>query len=174
MLQALDDKKQRKHYLVLFCWLLSVLVSAQYFIAQQSVAFDPADRLMDLNSESLLQQIIAEHNVSIQSFQIVEFVSADCHCNRVTELHKRKLENFANQNGVGFSSIEIDSSNSVTSTPSVLVTNNQGELVYFGPVGEGIGCNENTDVVQTAITNYQLGFNPSLVNAQAEGCYCNL
>lgn len=174
MLPTSNNVFQWKHFGVLFCWLFSVLASATYFINQQSIAFDPKGQLSSLTGNNVVARIASEHQLLAEKLQIVEFISPDCHCNRVTELHKRKLERFAVQNGVEFQSVEIKASKTITSTPSILVTDEEGELVYFGPVGEGIGCNENTDAVQTAISNYQKGYNPNFINSQTKGCYCNL
>lgn len=151
-----------------------MFASATYFITKQSVSFDSQGELSKLSAERLVTMLASEHDLPTDELNIVAFVSPDCHCNRVTATHKRNLQRFAKENDVSYRTVEVESSEVITATPSVLVTDKDGGLVYFGPVGEGIGCNENTDVVQTAVSNYQKGFNPNFVNDQAKGCYCSV
>lgn len=61
----------------------------------------------------------------------------------------------------------------VPNTPAAILLNKHGELVYAGPLSEGIACSTGSGFVELAINNLQAGFNSNLKLSQAKGCYCH-
>ncbi|WP_413699741.1 DUF6436 domain-containing protein [Psychromonas sp. KJ10-10] len=70
--------------------------------------------------------------------------------------------------------MELGEHNIIPSTPSVAIISNMGEVIYYGPYGQGIACSQTAGYAQTMLKNYLKGYIGNVVIKDAKGCYCSL
>jgi len=66
----------------------------------------------------------------------------------------------------------LTSDSLIPSTPSIAIIDDNGNTLYFGPYGEGIGCSQTGGYAKTMLNNYILGYSDQLIVTSAKGCYC--
>ena len=179
-LPASDKSVSYGHYLLVIGWLLLTFVAAAYFIAQRLVEFDPQRTLATLSQEDMQRHfstLIPINEREANTGKVIHFSSANCRCNRISAAHKSSINLSARQGGLHVIDVELAATSSelpVPSVPAIALFDDKGELAYFGPYSQGIGCGESRSVVEVVLNNIRHGFNPELIVDQAKGCYCNV
>ena len=178
VLPASNKKVKPYHYIILCVWLTSVVVAAVYFIRLRLVPFDPDKKLQAVESNLIIEQIQqfdSLANVELSN-TIIHFTSNDCHCTQFSEAHKKAINKSAGADGFNIVNVHLDSKTAnsiIPSTPSVLLVDKLGELLYFGPYSQGLACSKSNGFIEIVLSNYKKGFNSQLVMNDTEGCYCN-
>ena len=173
-----NKKPARTHYIVFIVWLFFTLIAAIYFIQGRLNSFDPDMKLVDKQSSLIINQVreLKElKNVDLKN-SIIHFTSNDCSCTPFSREHKASINEQAKRDGFNIINITLpsDSAIIIPSTPSILITNEAENLLYFGPYSVGLACSESNGYVETVLHNYAKGYNSDLIISDAEGCYCNI
>lgn len=165
------------HYVVVGLWLILVVFAAKYFMQQRAIDFDPKGLLVDVENNVLLATILASNRIQKSPKNtLYHLYTEDCGCNKVTDSHMNSVFSLAKENSFTVEHILItpDIRAYVPSSPAVLATDEQGELLYFGPYGEGAACSKSNGIIDVVLNNFFQGFKFSAIHSQATGCYCNL
>ena len=177
---ALNNSAPSYHYWLVASWLVITLVAAGFFMSEKVVEFDPDGLLTNQSPQEIIEALQLEsvtmqgHFKSSNKATLYHIKQADCRCNSTSEPHIQTLNEQAQALGMQIIDLQFTQHLQaiIPSTPATLITNNQGELVYLGPYGQGFACTEKTGVVTAVLNNLQKGFNSALVLNQAKGCYC--
>ncbi|WP_448213458.1 DUF6436 domain-containing protein [Colwellia sp. MEBiC06753] len=146
-----------------------------YLLNKQLVMFDPEYGLAQHTPKSLLTAL-AQDNLLAEALNengnmIVHFQSPNCQCDQVSSGHIMALNNQAAHH-FSIKQITVSANHSaIPSTPAVAIVES-GELLYFGPYGQGIGCNNSQGFAQTVLNNLNKGFRANIIVSDAKGCYC--
>lgn len=175
---ASNKRVKPYHYIILIGWLTLVVVAAVYFIGLRLVAFDPDKKLQAIEGDLIIEQIMQFDSLADKKLSntILHFTSEDCHCTQFSEAHKNELNKSAQLDGFNILNVSITPeyvNSIIPSTPSVLLVDKLGELLYFGPYSEGLACSQSNGLIEVVLSNYKKGFNSKLIMDEAQGCYCN-
>ncbi|NVK25147.1 MAG: hypothetical protein HWE10_09485 [Gammaproteobacteria bacterium] len=166
-------------WLITGTWFVFTLICFVYLTFDRLIAFDPQDKLTNI-SPDVFQQKLVDINKDLLGIEpkkgiILHFQQNDCACNVSSEAHVNALKELAQMHTVEFRNIDPTLiPDIVPSTPSVAILDDNGQLVYFGPYGEGLDCSQTDGFALTVFNNYLKGFSASLLISDAEGCYCNI
>lgn len=177
-MRASNNSQHYSRYVLFIVWIISTLVAATYFISARLVPFDPEKVLSSVTGNQLITELKSSGLLKHKDFinTVIHITSEDCHCSKFSKDHKAAL-NLQAQND-GFNVINIIASkkvrNIIPSTPAALITDKQGQLIYFGPYSEGLACSSSNGLIELVMNNYRKGFNSKMIVEQATGCYCNI
>lgn len=166
----------KTHYGIVVLWLTFTVMAAIYFISERLVSFDPKQKLTNVTKQALVNSIIAEfHLPDHLPNTVINFVDPNCRCNKISLDHLSDVNKNAVNDDMSVMNVTLpsDFSGLIPSTPAVLVLDNNGELIYFGPYSEGLSCGKGEGIIDLVLSNYKKGFNAQLIMANSEGCYCN-
>ena len=163
-------------FYLLVGWLGFTLVAFRYFTFERLIDFDVDGLLLDINTLAFEQQLSVDmfDGLALPVNSIINFTDQECRCNKVSQIHINGLKATARKHEFTVLDVNPKESELVTSTPSVAITNNSGELVYFGPYGAGVSCSKTNGLAQTALDNYIKGYSVNMIVADVKGCYCHL
>jgi hypothetical protein len=176
-LQVLNKRKRIIRYAIVIVWLISIVVAFSYFMQARLVAFDPNHQLGRLTAEEIIQHVKADGLVTENNMlnSVIHFNKKGCICSKLNEQHKKEININAQQ--AGFHIIDVQMTEKlmsvIPSTPAALIIDQHGQLVYFGPYAEGLGCSSSNGLIDTVLANYRKGFNARMIVDDAVGCYCH-
>ena len=165
-------------------WFGAALFAVNWVGTNKFTDFDPklqlSEAIMSLSFEDDFTELLPLSDINSANIgQIYHVFQGDCFCERLSKGHRESLNIWAQQNEVGYQHLDIREYPNlqvfVPSTPAVIVTNQQGKLVYFGPYSSGFGCFENSGLVDEKIDAYFTQDNKAknaYIQSEAEGCYC--
>lgn len=174
------------YIVVAFIWFAAALFAVNWVGTNKFTEFDPklqlSEAIMSLSFEDEFTELLPLSEINRANIgQIYHVFQGDCFCERLSESHRNSLNLWAQSNDVGYQQLNIrehpNLQQFIPSTPAVIVTNQQGDLVYFGPYSSGFGCFENSGLVDEKIDAYFAQENPSekaYIQSEAEGCYCEV
>lgn len=152
--------------------MLFVVAMLAYFQLSSIQEFDPNKQLHQ--SQWLAKfKLQTDWKISEQS-RLTIIVDEDCGCTLRAEDHIQQLAALAGEENLLLQHLASNEMLSavVPNTPAAVLLSKQGELVYAGPLSEGIACSTGSGFVEAAITNLQKGFNSQLKITDSKGCYC--
>lgn len=153
-------------------------MAAGYFFNQRLVAFDPKSQLANVQPDQLIKTVLAFEFPGRTNLvnSVVHFTSQDCRCSAFSEEHKRSIDENVTKAGfkIFHKTVTPAEGKLIPSTPAILITNDSGQLLYFGPYSAGLACSQSNGYVETVLANYEKGFSSSLVVNETKGCYCPL
>ncbi|MCQ8878559.1 DUF6436 domain-containing protein [Pseudoalteromonas shioyasakiensis] len=135
--------------------------------------FDPHNELSQVN---WLKNFKQQTNwATAQSPTLTIVVDDDCGCTMRSTSHIKQLQSQAINNGY---TVEIinqhsDSTRLLPNVPGAVLLAENGDLVYAGPLSQGIACSASDGFVELAINNLSAGFNSQLIVSESRGCYCS-
>jgi hypothetical protein len=177
-LHASNSKVTATHYIICGIWLVLTIAAAIYFISGRLADFDPQQKLTDADPISLMQKIseIEQLKGRDLSDTIVHFTSQGCSCTQYSDNHKGEINQRAAIEGFKVINVVVSEKLAalVPSTPAILITNNQRNLLYFGPYSAGLACSASNGYVETVLGNYAKGYSSSLIVNDTSGCYCHI
>lgn len=164
----------KTHLAIIIFWLL--LTATAFFVLTQNrlVIFDEHDKMQNIGYKefsSVLSPFIKAGN---KGSTIVHFISPGCKCRQTSQKHRLELNKLAKINGFNVIEVVLQEHDVIPSTPSVALTDKKGELVYFGPYGQGLGCSDTVGYAKTMLGNYLKGYSANIVVKDAKGCYCSV
>jgi hypothetical protein len=157
-------------------WLLFTIVAFSYFINKDLVLFDGSEKLKNLTTHEIakhFERYIVKENAT-PSTTILHFSNESCRCNQFSQKHVNDINTIALINHINILSITINEDQLIPSIPSVAIIDQLGELIYFGPYGEGLSCSKTSGFAKTILKNHIKGYSANLVVNKAKGCYCTI
>ncbi|WP_395340121.1 DUF6436 domain-containing protein [Ningiella sp. W23] len=183
-------KLWQKRVLTLSVVMWFILASAGVFAVSNvtSKYFDHDARLsmalMSLDFESRLVNALTDpadsNGARIYHIRGVH----SCFCEGLVQAHVKALNALA-ADKLSVMNVQLEPSSAlasmVPSTPAVAVVDEDGDLAYFGPYSQGMGCFSRSGSINTLIQNVADGLHSyqkvqnktASIQAEASGCYCN-
>lgn len=164
-------------YVIVFIWLGFTIVAAAYFVNDRLVNFDPESKLSNISTSAFVKKVISEFDLPSQMPNtLITFSSEGCKCNQTSQEHLSDVNKTAKTENMSVVNIILpqELSDIIPSTPSVLMLDNNSQLIYFGPYSEGASCGKGEGIIDLVMNNYKKGFNAELIISNAQGCYCNV
>jgi len=156
--------------------------------------FDPNLRLssemMSLSMEDELMSLLSFNDrlkaIDTEGYEgsIFHITQGSCFCETLSEGHQNSLNEWAAAKNIAFQTIQLSNepalSRFVPSTPAIIVVNNNKELIYLGPYSSGMGCFQDSGLVDERIKPYFDNANEkpvvnelrATIQSEAKGCYC--
>lgn len=166
---------------MLVIWVMVTSASIFLFAAQSIKEFDPklylASHLMTEDFEKRL--VDALPNTS--SSHIYHILKQGCGCALINSIHRNTLNTWAKEQSIKQATLMLQEypelSALVPSIPAVIVIDNKGELVYFGPYSQGSGCFASDGFVDSVIERFvsqqaRGSINQAIIRSEGMGCYC--
>lgn len=157
-------------------WCVFTIVAFAYFITSKLVNFDPQNKLQHIDNKKLysaLQPYAINMPQGLKN-KIMHFYGPNCKCQQYSEKHIKAINNIAAKADFEIINIALTQHDIIPATPSVAITNSIGEVIYFGPYGEGLACSQTSGYAQTVLNNFLKGYADNTIISQAKGCYCPL
>ncbi|MFQ3248583.1 MAG: hypothetical protein ACI9O6_000385 [Glaciecola sp.] len=175
-------------------WFLGALFAITWVGESKFKEFDPSLRLssemMSLSMEDELVAVLNNPKSPVDfknndfAGRILHVVQGECFCETLSEAHQNTLNQWAETKNIHFQTIQIASLAALTrfvpSTPAVIVLNKNNDLVYLGPYSTGMGCFQDSGLVDERIRPYfdevngvaALSEVRAAIQSEAKGCYC--
>ncbi|PKF61752.1 hypothetical protein CW745_10585 [Psychromonas sp. psych-6C06] len=173
-MQGSSSKISTFQWLILIFWIVFTVSAFAYFTSDRLIDFDADDKLQGMDAKKLSPHFeVYIKNTPVENKKtILHFSTPDCECQINIKSHSKAIDRLAKRNAFQVQHITIDEHDVIPSTPSIAVLGNDGQVVYFGPYGQGLTCNETSGFAQTVLNNYLKGYANNIVIKEAQGCYC--
>jgi len=163
------------YYILVGLWLLLVVVSFIYLVKQRLVSFDDQSVLINTPIFEMLQPLSTLNDGGLKQ-TIFHFYDAACSCTALTKDHKAVIDNTAVKDNFNIVNIDITANpqfDFIPSTPAILITDKNEQLLYVGPYSTGLDCSANNSLIEVVLSNYRQGFSSPIITSDAQGCYCS-
>jgi len=160
---------------IITIWLSFTIAAFGYFISDKLVDFDEMHKLKNINQQNIsnyLSHYISRNKANQRVQTVVHFSTPNCDCQQYSEEHIQDINTLATTNGFNVKEVTISEDKILPATPSVALIDNTGNVIYFGPYGQGLACSQTAGYAQTMLNNYIKGYSANIVIKQAKGCYC--
>lgn len=172
----LDSSKQpsKSQVFIIVIWLVFTFLAFSYFINNNLVFFDKNNKLKGINNQDFAMHLtkFTPDLLNNSTGTIIHFSNGSCHCNQLSDKHIGEIDQLAQVNNFNVLSVNVQIDNFIPSTPSIAILDNVGELIYFGPYGDGLSCSNTTGFAKTVLKNHIKGYSANLILNNAKGCYC--
>lgn len=161
---------------ILATWIAFTFFAFGYFIQDRLVSFDSKEKLKSVGHQDL-SAYLAPYSIQGEDKgkqTILHFSTPNCDCQSYSDKHIKAINELADEHHFNIKNIEINEHDVIPSTPSVALIDKSGEVVYFGPYGQGLACSETSGYAQTILNNYLKGYSENIVIKEAKGCYCSV
>ncbi|MFT2092410.1 DUF6436 domain-containing protein [Paraglaciecola sp. 2405UD69-4] len=172
----MNSKTRKRHFIFVFLWLGFTVLAFAFFSKQRLVNFDNENTLLDIDYVQLghyLQRYSSPDNNGLAS-SVIHFSKPGCECQQFSESHIEDINKLALGSQFKIQNVVLDHDEIIPAVPSVAIIDPTGEVIYFGPYGQGLGCSQTTGFAQTMLSNFLKGFAANIVIREAKGCYCSL
>lgn len=161
-------------FAILVLWLSFTILAFSYFIQNSLVNFDSENKLVNIDHQDLIPHLtsLSDQIKNDTSNTIVHFSKANCECQKNSEAHIADINKIAIANGFNIIGIVLDKHDIIPSTPSIAILGDTGDVIFFGPYGQGIACSQTSGYAQTILNNYLKGYRSNIIIKEAKGCYC--
>lgn len=155
-------------------WLVFTIAAFSYITSEKLVSFDPEKKLKDVTTQQVVNQLerYLHNNSKYSQATVLHFSTPKCDCQAYSEQHINEINQLASDNNFDISNIVITEHNIIPATPAIAIISSLGELIYFGPYGQGIACSQTSGYAQTILKNYVKGYISNTLVKEAKGCYC--
>jgi hypothetical protein len=176
ILLASNNKITKLQLLILIIWLVFTISAFGYFITGKLASFDSNEKLKGVGYQELSTSL-ATYSAQIGNkakHSILHFSTPSCECQKYSDTHIQEINKLAAKYDFNIKNINIDKHDFIPSTPSIALVNDSGEIVYFGPYGQGLACSQTAGYAKTILNNYLKGYSANIVIKEAKGCYCSV
>lgn len=173
---ALNSKVKKRHISIVIIWLSFTILAFAYFAKARLVNFDVDKKLHGIDHLQLatyLQDFRATDSLG-SGYRVIHFSQSNCDCQKVSQKHILELNKMAEDNQFSVVNVVVNKHEVIPATPSVAILGASGDVIYFGPYGQGLGCSQTSGFAQTMLNNLLKGFTANIIVDQAKGCYCHL
>lgn len=159
---------------LLALWLTFTVLAFSYFIQNKLTDFDAENKLENITHQQLAPYLLSFATSDDSGNKIIHFSKKNCDCQKTSEAHIQEINHIALENDFKIINVELTEHDIIPATPSIAVLNQSGEVVYYGPYGQGIACSQTAGYAQTILKNFLKGYESHFVITKAKGCYCLL
>jgi hypothetical protein len=180
ILPVSSKSRTRFHLAIVIVWLSFTVAAFTYFISDRLVKFDFENKLENINHQQLARSLkpyvkVFQKNKKIGN-TVVHFSKSNCKCQKYSEQHIQDINKIAIENEFNIINVVVGNGkyNIIPATPSVAIMTTMGEIIYFGPYGQGLACAQTLGYAQTVLNNFIQGYNANIIIKDAKGCYCRV
>lgn len=174
-MRALNSQLKKRH-LTIVVWLSFTVLAFAYFAKERLVKFDVDNKLQGVDHLQLanyLQDYTSTETIGLGN-RVIHLSKPDCDCQKFSQEHILDLNKMAEDNQFSIVNVVVEQHEFIPATPSVAILDESGDIIYFGPYGQGLGCSETSGFAQTMLNNLLKGFSANIIIREAKGCYCHL
>lgn len=152
------------------------MLALAYFSKERLVDFDMDNKLQGIDHLQLGNYLKVYRPLPKKGLgnSVIHFSKPDCACQKFSQAHIQDINRIAHDNQFNVANVVIEQHDVIPATPSVAILDESGDIIYFGPYGQGLGCSETSGFAQTMLKNFLHGFSANIVIEEAKGCYCSL
>ncbi len=175
-MRALSSQLKKRHLTIVVVWLSFTVLAFAYFAQERLVTFDVDNKLQGVDHLQLanyLQDYTSAGTMSLGN-KVIHFSKPDCDCRKFSREHIIDLNQMAEDNQFSIVNVVVEQHEFIPATPSVAILDEIGNIIYFGPYGQGLGCSQTSGFAQTMLNNLLKGFSANIIIREAKGCYCHL
>jgi len=175
-LPVLNSNLTKLQLIIVLVWIGFTVVAFIYFVSNKLVNFDFDNKLEGIDHKLLATSLIPYIDpVSIDKKNtVLHFSSPNCDCQKYSETHIQDINKMAIDNEFNIIKVVINEHYIIPATPSVAIFDAQGEIIYFGPYGQGLACSQTSGYAQTMLNNLIKGYKANIIVKEAQGCYCQV
>lgn len=190
----MDRTQQRtliKAGLFFLVWVALLAAAYWYFLVKPKQWFDQQMQqppvLAESSQQQALRQLLQQHFPQLQENQswFVRFMQSDCGCERFVELYHQSFAAQADSSKMQVVSVDLAADlftpserallqQIIPATPSVVLYDPQGQVVYFGPYHQEGICNADNSYLEPVLQALQQGQELTVLNTLVFGCFCSV
>lgn len=176
VLLALNSQLKKRHLTIVVVWISFTVLAFAYFAKEKLVIFDINNKLQGVDHLQLATYLKNDFSSGTQGLgkKVIHFSKPDCDCQKFSLDHIQDINKIANDNQFGIMNVVLEQHEIIPATPSVAILDESGDVIYFGPYGQGLGCSQTSGFAQTMLNNFVKGFSANIIIREAKGCYCPL
>ena len=161
-----------------------------YFMVKPQQWFDETMQqppfLAEESKQQGLRNLVQQHFPQLEQGRpwFVRFKQADCQCERFVELYHQSFAAQADVKPMQVVTLDLSEDglsaetlafirSVIPATPSVVLFNHQGEVVYFGPYHQDGICNAENSYLEPVLQALQQGQELTVLNTLVFGCFCS-
>ena len=169
-------------WVLLAAWAGGMLAALLAYSQRQLSEFDPDGVLLHASTsrhfDSNFVAFLKEQNVEAGSIVHIGTAS-NCYCNSLTKPHQTQLLNRFESEQYQLALLNIESApklkKMLSSVPALVIVDKDYQLRYVGPYATGYGCFTGKDMVDQVVTyTKQTPYQGAVINADAQGCFCQI
>ncbi|MBL4630954.1 MAG: hypothetical protein JKY14_07275 [Paraglaciecola sp.] len=175
-MRALNSKIKNHHLIIVVVWISFTVLAFAYFAQERLVIFDVNNKLQGVDHLQLahyFQDYSSSESRGLGN-KVIHFSKPNCACQKFSQKHILDLNQIAENNQFSVVNVVVEQHAIIPATPSVAILDESGDVIYYGPYGQGLGCSETSGFAQTMLNNFLHGFSANVIISEAKGCYCHL
>lgn len=190
----MDRTQQRtliKAGLFFLVWVALLAAAYWYFLIKPKQWFDHEMQqppvLAEPSQQQALRRLLQHHFPQLQAEQswFVRFMQSDCGCERFVELYHQSFAAQADPSTMQVVSVDLTAGlftpteqtllqQVIPATPSVVLFDPQGQVVYFGPYHQEGICNAENSYLEPVLQALRQGQELTVLNTLVFGCFCSV
>ena len=173
---ALNNAITKVQVGILIFWISFTITAFGYFIKDRLVNFDVNDKLENIDYTAMsnyLAPYIGQNN-NEKKYTVLHFSTTNCTCQKYSQAHVEDINKLAIANNFNIKNIVINEDDVIPATPSIALIDGLGDVIYYGPYGQGLACSQTSGYAQTMLNNYLKGYSANIIVKEAKGCYCEI
>ena len=171
-----NSKLTKWRLTIVFIWISFTVAAFIYLVRDKLVSFDLENKLAGINHLQLgitlkpyLDSVLAGKGNTV-----LHFSQPNCDCQQYSEAHIQDINKIATDYEFTIIKVVLKEHNIIPATPSVAIIDVLGEIIYFGPYGQGLACSQTSGYAQTMLNNFIKGYKANIIIREAKGCYCRV
>jgi hypothetical protein len=172
-LRVLNSPKPKLQLTIVIIWLSFTIAAFIYLVSEKLVHFD-LEKKLDGIDHMQLAAALQSFEGALQSNSILHFSKKNCDCQQYSAAHIQDIDKLATDNDFSITNIVVDEHDYIPAAPSVAIIDKLGEIIYFGPYGQGLACSQTSGYAKTMLNNYIKGYTANIIIKEAKGCYCRV
>jgi hypothetical protein len=175
-LPALSRKFKKRHLTIVGVWIIFTVLAFAYFSTERLVNFDVDNKLLEVDHLQLGRYLETYQSSQENGLanSVIHFSKPNCTCQKFSQDHIQDINKMAEDNQFSVTNVVLEQHDIIPATPSVAILDTFGEVIYFGPYGQGLGCSQTSGFAQTMLNNFVKGFSANIIIREAKGCYCSV
>lgn len=174
ILHASSKPTKKRELLIVVLWISFTAAAFSYFVQDKLVHFNVNNKLNYIEIAQLTEVFTPYIDSTINETQntVIHFSQPNCQCTQYSEKHIQDINRIASKHRFNIINVPLSTHDIIPATPSIAILNKTGEVVYFGPYGQGIACSKTAGYAQTVLHNFIKGYSANVMIKNAKGCYC--
>lgn len=172
-------------------WVMLLAAAYWFFLVKPKQWFDVQMQQPPVLSEPVQQRALRSllrarfPELQAGTAWFVRMKQSDCGCERFVELYHQSFAQQADPEGMQVVTLQLDRNELsdsertliralVPATPSVVLFDPQGSVIYFGPYHQEGICNAENSYLEPVLQSLRQGTPLSVLNTLVFGCFCSV